>query len=90
MDEVGYLLAILEEQALEGKISTLSKERSTQILKERNLSELGASQAIEIGKLSGSKYAVLLTLTELTAARSIKSFSFETISRYTIKYQGIQ
>ncbi|HOK87319.1 MAG TPA: hypothetical protein PK404_00650 [Fervidobacterium sp.] len=91
MDEVDYLLSIMEEQALElGRFQLFPRADLQQIMKERNMSEFGVSDAIEIGKLGGSKYAILLTLTELSAAWSDKSKSYEATSRYTIKLYNIE
>jgi len=91
MDEVDYLLSIMEEQALElGRFQLFPRADLQQIMKERNMSEFGVSDAIEIGKLGGSKYALLLTLTELSSAWSDKSKSYEATSRYTIKLYNIE
>ncbi|HRV37430.1 MAG TPA: hypothetical protein P5156_01955 [Fervidobacterium sp.] len=91
MDEVDYLLSIMEEQALElGRFQLFPRADLHQIMKERNMSEFGVSDAIEIGKLGGSKYALLLTLTELSSAWSDKSKSYEATSRYTIKLYNIE
>ncbi|WP_448378975.1 CsgG/HfaB family protein [Fervidobacterium sp.] len=91
MDEVDYLLSILEEQALElGRFQLFPRSDLQQIMKERNLSEFGVSQAIEIGKLGGSKYALLLTLTELSSSWSSKANSYIAVSRYTIKLYNIE
>lgn len=91
MDEVDYLLSILEEQALElGRFQLFPRADLEKILKERNLTELGVSEAVEIGKLGGSKYALLLTLTELSASWSSKTNSYQAVSRYTIKLYDIE
>lgn len=91
MDEVDYLLAILEEQALElGRFQLFPRGDLQQIMKERNMVEFGVSEAIEVGKLGGSKYALLLTLTELSAAWSSKTSSYEAVSRYTIKLYNVE
>jgi len=91
MDEVDYLLSIMEEQALElGRFQLFPRADLQQIMKERNMSEFGVSDAIEIGKLGGSKYALLLTLTELSSAWSDKSKSYEATSRIydqTLQYR---
>ncbi|MEJ5257825.1 MAG: hypothetical protein WHS64_06210 [Fervidobacterium sp.] len=91
MDEVDYLLSILEEQALElGRFQLFPRGDLQQIMKERNLSEFGVSEAVEIGKLGGSKYALLLTLTELSSSWSSKSNAYIAVSRYTIKLYNIE
>ncbi|MFN6991220.1 MAG: hypothetical protein ACK4MM_00715 [Fervidobacterium sp.] len=91
MDEVDYLLAILEEQALElGRFQLFPRSDLQQIMKERNLSEFGVSEAIEIGKLGGSKYALLLTLTELSSAWNLMLISYEAVARYTIKLYNVE
>ncbi|MFN3691555.1 MAG: hypothetical protein ACK4R7_01570 [Fervidobacterium sp.] len=91
MDEVDYLLAILEEQALElGRFQIFPRGDLQQIMKERNLTEFGISEAIEIGKIGGSKYALLLTLTELTSSWSSKLNMYEAVTRYTIKLYNVE
>ncbi|MGQ9856465.1 MAG: CsgG/HfaB family protein [Fervidobacterium sp.] len=91
MDEVDYLLSILEEQALElGRFQLFPRGDLQQIMKERNLSEFGVHEAVEIGKLGGSKYALLLTLTELSSSWSSKSNAYIAVSRYTIKLYNIE
>ncbi|MEN3042930.1 MAG: hypothetical protein ABDH59_06475 [Fervidobacterium sp.] len=91
MDEVDYLLSVLEEQALElGRFQLFPRSDLQQIMKERNMVEFGVSEAIQIGKLGGSKYALLLTLTELSAAWSSKTSTYEAVSRYTIKLYNIE
>ncbi|MGC9772289.1 CsgG/HfaB family protein [Fervidobacterium islandicum] len=91
MDEVDYLLAILEEQALElGRFQLFPRADLSQIMKERNMSEFGVSEALQIGKLGGSKYALLLTLTELSSSWSSQSKAYIAVSRYTIKLYNIE
>jgi len=92
-DEVDYLLSILEEQVLKlGRFRLFSRADIQQIMKERNISEIGVSEAeaIEIGKLGGSKYALLLTLTSLSSTWSNKSNAFVATSRYTIRLYNIE
>ncbi|AMW32262.1 hypothetical protein NA23_02385 [Fervidobacterium islandicum] len=91
MDEVDFLLGILEEQALElGRFQLFPRTDIQQIMKERNLSELGVTEALEIGKLGGSKYALLLTLTELSSSWNILSLTHSAVARYTIRLYNIE
>jgi len=88
---VDYLLSIIEEQALQlGRFRLFPRADLQRIMKERNMSVFGISDAINIGKLGGSKYAILLTLTELSATWSRESKSYEATSRYTIKLYDIE
>lgn len=92
-DEVDYLLSILEEQVLKlERFRLFSRANIQQIMKERNMSEIGVSeaQAIEIGKIGGSKYALLLTLSQLSSAWSNKSNAYVATSRYTIRLYNIE
>ncbi|ABR30316.1 hypothetical protein SU69_02330 [Thermosipho melanesiensis] len=69
MDEADYLISLLEEKALSlGRFRVYSRNDLDAIVKERNLSELGiVEKTFEAGKILGAKYAILLTLTELTS-----------------------
>ncbi|ANQ53476.1 MULTISPECIES: CsgG/HfaB family protein [unclassified Thermosipho (in: thermotogales)] len=69
MDEADYLISLLEEKALSlGRFRVFSRNDLDMIVKERNLADLGiVEQTFEAGKILGAKYAVLLTLTELSA-----------------------
>ncbi|ODN31379.1 hypothetical protein [Fervidobacterium thailandense] len=91
MDAIDSLMAILEEQALElGRFQLFSRSDIQAIMKERNLSEFGVSEAIEIGKLGGSKYALLLSLEELSASWDSKNSRYNAISRYTIRLYNVE
>ena len=69
MDEADFLISILEQKALElGRFKVYSRNDLDMIIKERNLGELGiVDQTFELGKIVGARYAVLLTLSELSA-----------------------
>ncbi len=70
MDEVEHLVALLEEKALSlGRFRVFPRGDLQKIMEERNLAQLGIteSQGLEIGKIAGAKYALLLTLTELSS-----------------------
>ncbi|MDK2839569.1 MAG: hypothetical protein PWQ83_1119 [Thermosipho sp. (in: thermotogales)] len=69
MDEADFLISILEQKALElGRFRVFSRNDLDMIVKERNLGDLGiVEQTFEAGKILGARYAILLTLTELTS-----------------------
>ncbi len=70
MDEVEHLIALLEEKALSlGRFRVFPRGDLQKIMQERNLEQLGITetQGLEIGKIAGAKYALLLTLTELSS-----------------------
>ncbi len=69
MDEVEHLVALLEEKALSlGRFRVFPRGDLQKIMEERNLEQLGITetQGLEIGKIAGAKYALILTLTELS------------------------
>lgn len=65
-DDVDYLISILEETMLNlGRFELYSRQNLKEIMKERGLSELGITEAIEVGEIASAKYVILLTLNEL-------------------------
>lgn len=91
MDAIDSLMAILEEQALElGRFQLFPRSDLQAIMKERNLSEFGISEAIAVGKLGGSRYALLLSLEELSASWNSKNNRYNAISRYTIRLYNVE
>jgi len=68
VEDVDFLISILEEKATElGRFEVYSRQNLKEILKERNLADLGITEAdaIEIGKIASARYAILLTLNDL-------------------------
>ena len=59
-DDVDYLISILEETMLNlGRFELYSRQNLKEIMKERGLSELGITEAIEVLKLMPNKSIVL-------------------------------
>lgn len=90
LSQVEYLLTILEEQALNlGRFEIYPRTDLEQLIKERNLSEFGITEVQKLSAIGGYKYAILLTLTDLSASQSLFG-AYEVVSRCTLKLYNIE
>ena len=88
--EVNYLLSVLEEQAVNlGRFQLFPRVDLDKILQERNLSEIGIAEAQEFGKISGYKYALLLTLSSITTEKAGTLGEYRVVSRYSLKLYNL-
>lgn len=89
--DVDYLLAVLEEQALSlGRFQLFPRADLDKLLRERQLAELGITEAQELGKIGGYKYALLLTLSAIGAEQAGLLGGLQVVSRYTLKLYNLE
>lgn len=89
--DVDFLLAMLEEQALSlGRFQVFPRADLDRLLRERQLTELGITEARELGKIGGYRYALLLTLSTIGAEQAGLFGGFQVVSRYTLKLYNLE
>jgi len=85
-DDVDYLISILEETMLNlGRFELYSRQNLKEIMKERGLSELGITEAIEVGEIASAKYVILLTLNELRTGYDSEEDEYYAMTNLSVK-----
>ncbi|QTA38243.1 hypothetical protein JYK00_01495 [Thermosipho ferrireducens] len=92
ISDADHLISILEEKALElQRFKVFSRNDIETIIKERNLGDLGITEnALQASKLAGARYAILLTLTSLSAQYSESSYGYLGSARLSLKLYDLK